>query len=206
MPATPAIAAAGPRDPVKRPRPIPKAVRAAILLMVYGKPDDPDCGPVDFVAAAKLVDLKPFVLRRYFDRGAVRALLLSERRAFRAMICSGNEAALKDIRDKSANFTARIGAIRTLEELADSDASHSRNSPTPGVTINILPAPPSRELVDVGSFRPVPPVVVDAQRAPVTIDAQPVEPRHDAAGHRVDAQGYPLDERGNRVFTPKRDW
>ena len=190
MPATPAIAAAGPRDPVKRPRPIPKAVRAAILLMVYGKPDDPDCGPVDFVAAAKLVDLKPFVLRRYFDRAAVRALLLSERRAFRAMICSGNEAALKDIRDKSANFMARIGAIRTLEELADSDANRSHNSPTPGVTINVINAatPPA-----------LPPLPV-----PSVIDVQPLdESKPDEGGYLIDERGRRVDDRGNPVFDPR---
>src|SRR5689334_15710687 len=102
MPINPPLRASGSRE-LKRPRPIPKAVRDAITLMVYGKIDDPDCAPVDFITAAKLSGIKPDVMRRWLDRAEVRALLRSERRAFREAICAGNEAALQRVRDKSAN-------------------------------------------------------------------------------------------------------
>ena len=55
MATNPPLTASGSRD-LKRPRPIPRTVRDAIVLMVYGKLDDADCKPLDFVEAAKLVD------------------------------------------------------------------------------------------------------------------------------------------------------
>ena len=67
-------------------RPIPQTVRETIRLMVYGRDDDLDCQPLSFIEAAKLAGVAPDVFRRYLDRGDVRALLLSERRAFRAAI------------------------------------------------------------------------------------------------------------------------
>jgi hypothetical protein len=79
------LTASGPRE-LKRPRRIPQPVRDAIALMVFGKADDENSAPVDFIEAAKLSGVKPDVMRRYLDRSDVRALLLSERRTFRTAI------------------------------------------------------------------------------------------------------------------------
>ena len=100
----------GPRDLVeKKPRPVPKAVKDAVTLMVYGKPDDPDGRPVDFIEAGRACGIKPDIMRRWLDRPAVRALLHAERRAFRAAICAGNELSLARVRDRSENGMAVIG-------------------------------------------------------------------------------------------------
>jgi hypothetical protein len=157
MPENPPLVAAGPREPTKQQRPIPKAVREAVRLMVYGAIDDPDCRPLGFIEAASEVGLKPDQMRRWLDRSVVRALLLRERRIFRTAINSGNEGALLRIRDTAKNAMAQIGAIRTLEELGEEDAArHGRTGQreTPGVTIRIVnvsapPAPAATGAIDI---------------------------------------------------------
>lgn len=145
MPSHPPLCASGSRE-LKRPRSIPRAVRSAIALMVFGRVNDPDYKPVDFIAAANECGIKPHVFRRYLDQPHVRAHLFAERRAFRAMINAGNEGALLAIRDKAANKMASISAIRVLQELDAEDAGAHRNGApqqSPGVVIRILvPAPP----------------------------------------------------------------
>jgi len=139
MPDNPPLSAAGAREPEKRPRPIPRAVRDAINLMVFGKMDDADCAPLDFIEAAKLSGIKPDVMRRYLDRPSVRALLRAERRAFRDAICAGNELALRKVRDQSRNGMASIAAVRALEQLDEQDHGRPGDSDKqmPGLTIII---------------------------------------------------------------------
>src|SRR5262245_18610352 len=91
MPATPAITSSGGASQPKRPRPIPKEIRAVIALMVHGTEDDPQ--PLSFVEAARAVGVKPDRARHYLDRAEIRRLLIAERRAWRAAICAGNELA-----------------------------------------------------------------------------------------------------------------
>jgi hypothetical protein len=161
MPSIAPITASGSRD-LKRPRAVPKWVREAIKLMVFGLPDNEAGAAVDFVTAARHVGMEPFLLRRYFDRADVRALLRSERRAFREMINSGNELALRSIRDTAQNSMARIGAARMLEDLAEREVVQTRTQQTsPGIVIQIVTARPE----------PAP--------APKTIDARPIEPEPD---------------------------
>jgi hypothetical protein len=151
----PLTAAAGER---LRPRPIPEKVRHALRAMVYGKPGDEDHAPLDFVAAAKLVGMDPPVLRRYFDRGEVRALLLAERRAFRDMICAGNERALQRVRD-GENPMAAVRAVQALEGLDEAHAErHGRasNQITPGITIRIVSEKPAAAIDVTPTFIPVP--------------------------------------------------
>ena len=151
------IRSSAPREPDRRPRPIPRKVRQAIELLVYGKPDDEDCKPVDLVTAANEVGLRPYVLRRYLDRGNVRAALLRERRAFRAAICGANELALKRVRDNSANGMCVVASVRQLEAMDADDGGRSVHAPTPGIVIKIInqSAPP----VDAGN-------VIDVTPAP----------------------------------------
>lgn len=164
MPTNPPLLASGSRD-LKRPRPIPKQVRDAIKLMVWGKLDDPDCSPVGFIEAAKIVDIKPDVMRRYLDRSDVRGLLLGERRAFRAAVCSSNELALRRVRDTSPNGMATVAAVRALEELdTEQSARHSNGQATvPGLCIVIavppLPPPndPASNSLTIINVDPLPP-------------------------------------------------
>lgn len=167
MPENSPLTAAGSRQPEKVP-PIPPKVREAVRLMVFGKPDDENCAPLDFIAAGRIAGVKPDVMRRWLDRPNVRALLLAERRAFRNAINAGNELALKNIRDTAANSMARIGAIRALEELGDDDAER-QNRPSdqaPGITIRVV-----HENVP----QPAPPVIVDVTPDPASFDA-PIRP------------------------------
>jgi hypothetical protein len=160
---------------LSRPRPIPKKVREAIRLIVYGRLDDPDCKPLDFIAAAKIVGLQPDQMRRHLDRADVRALLLAERRAFRAAICGSNELALRRVRDKSANGMATVAAVRALEQIDEADPSGGPTAQRPGVTIIIgAPAPALQ---------------------PPTIDVRPVV--------TIEHQGPHRDEHGEPVFDPR---
>jgi hypothetical protein len=81
MPVLPPIRSSATRE-LKRPQPMPAKLREAVCLMVYGHPDDIDCRALSFIEAAQETRIKPDVMRRYLDRPDVRALLLSERRAF----------------------------------------------------------------------------------------------------------------------------
>lgn len=162
MPANAPLTAAGPRDPHKqRPRSIPRKVREACDLMVYGRPDDEDCKPLDFIEAGKACGVAPDIMRRWLDRSQVRAYLLASRRTFREAICAGNEGALQRIRDKSPNGMAVIASVRALENLDDETAARALDPKAqPGVTILVVtvvqqgvPAPPA---IDVTPRRPVP--------------------------------------------------
>jgi hypothetical protein len=153
MPENPPLTAAGPRDPHKqRPRPIPRKVRTGLDLMVYGKPDDEDCKPLDFIEAAKECGVAPDIMRRWLDRAHVRGYLLAARRTFRSAICAGNEGALQRIRDKSANGMAVVASVRALEQLDEETSARPANAPSPGVTIRIInlpaPTPPAPPAVD----------------------------------------------------------
>ncbi len=162
MPANPPLMASGSRE-LKRPRPIRKVVRDAIMLMVYGKMDDPDCKPLDFVEAAKIAEIKPDVMRRYLDRAEVRALLRSERRVFRDAICAGNEGALKRVRDTSANGMCVVAAVRGLEQIEAEATARPTGTITPGIVIRIIQQPAQ-------PLSPNPKVIT-----PVTIDATATE-------------------------------
>jgi hypothetical protein len=169
MPITHPIATAGAREPVDRPRPIPRAVRQAIALMVVGREDDENCAPLDIVAAAREVGMRPHVLRRYFDRPAVRALIRRERRAFREMLCGSNEAALKRVRDQSKNGMVTVAAVRALEQMDADDSGRNADAPAPGVTIKIInqvAAPTPSPMIDVTPPRTAP--------LPEPIDVEPV--------------------------------
>ena len=172
MPKNPPLTASGSRE-LKRPRSISKHVREAIKLMVYGRLDDPDCRPIDFIEAAKIVGLQPDQMRRHLDRADVRALLLGERRAFRAAVCASNELALRRVRDTSPNGMAVIGSVRALEQLEEADAPARINqATTPGLVIQIVAAAQAAPQ----------PITVNARPA-VTIDHE--GPRHDANGNPI---------------------
>jgi hypothetical protein len=162
MPDIQPIGASG-RFDRKRPRSIPKNVQEAISLMVVGKVDDPDCTPLDFVQAATAVGLKPFVLRRHLEKPHVRAYLLAEKRAFNAMVCLANPAALQRIRDKSVNGMAVVASVRALEQLDEEGTGGRTLDPKqqPGVTIRV---------VTVVQQAPATPPTISIKPAPRTIE------------------------------------
>jgi hypothetical protein len=137
------FAASGPRSPTERPRRIPQAVQAAVLLMIHEG--------TDFVAAARANGLRPDTMRRWLHRPELVSLIRRERAAFREAICSGNEHALAAIRDEAAgNAMAKVNAIRTLEALGEGAALRSGEVRSPGVTIRILTvAPQPAQPIDV---------------------------------------------------------
>jgi hypothetical protein len=137
------------REP-KRERPIPRAVRAAVLAMIYGDPAaGDDAPPLSFVQAAKIAQIQSYVLRRWLDKPAVIQLIRRERALFRRALCCGNEGALARIRDHGANAAASVRAALALEQIDAVDSINSRtDGSTPGVTIHIIAAPkPSPEAV-----------------------------------------------------------
>ena len=154
MPENHPIVSSAAREPEKRPRPIPAKVKAAIRYLVRGHDDDADARPMNLLDAAKAAGITPYVLRRYFDRPTVIAFLRAERRSFREMLCSANEASLRDIRDLAENSMARVAAIRQLENLSDeAERRGAELQQSPGITIeiiNIAPAPnPAGPIIDV---------------------------------------------------------
>jgi hypothetical protein len=174
------VTAAGAREPTKRPKPIPVKVKDAIRLMVLGRLDDSDCQPLDFIAAARECGIKPDVMRRYLDRPQVRALLMAERRAFRAAICASNEAALLDIRNNAVNAMARIGAIRQLEQMDEADTSArpgAMRQQLPGMTVvlNVGVVPPQPLTVEHDPLVP-------RSLSPVALDVRPTQPRRPIGG------------------------
>jgi hypothetical protein len=149
---------------VKRPRPIPRQVCDVITLMVYGRIDDENCAPVGFVEAARLVGMAPDVMRRWLDRAEVRALLLKERKAFRASVCAGNELALARVRDKSLNHMATVAAVRQLQAIDEEDPHRrSAQDTSPFMTIRIITAAPD-------------PVVIEAKPIESELGSDPHDP------------------------------
>jgi hypothetical protein len=148
------LATAGPREPEKRPRPIPKVVKEACLLMIYGDVDDEESVPVDLISAAKSVGMRPATLRRYLARPQVIGFLRAERRSFREAICAGNEAALQRVRDggQHSNPMARVAAVRALEQFEDAEQGRGLvpgRQEIAGLTIRIINQAPSPPPIDV---------------------------------------------------------
>lgn len=153
MPSLPALNSSGSRD-LKRPRPIPKAVKDMIRLMVRGLVDDPNSKPLTFIEAGRIAGLRPDIARRWLDRPNVIASLRVERRVYREALCAANEGALARIRDTSENGMAVIGSVRTLEQMNEEDvARSSRGIPmAPGFLIVITDRHPQQSdppMVDV---------------------------------------------------------
>jgi hypothetical protein len=186
MPHNLPVAASGSRESDKRPKPIPRAVRTACLLMIYGNPDgnpDDDAAPIDFIAAAKLVGIRPHQFRRWLHTPQVIGLIRRERAAFRQAICCGNELALKRVRDTSKNPMGVVAAVRGLDQINDDPHGRGVEPVSPRITINIVPAPASL---------PSPSMKV-VEHAPEPPEPYRPQVQYDAQGHRVP------------VFDPFRD-
>src|SRR6516165_6393919 len=93
------IASSGPREPRKRPRPIPPKIKAVVHNLIWGRDDDPNAAPMQLIDACLAAGVKPFVARRFLDRPGVIAHLRAELRKRREVDRCGNSAALRRVRD-----------------------------------------------------------------------------------------------------------
>ena len=112
----------------------------------------------DFISAAKSNGLQPQTMRRWLGRAECISFLRKERARFRATVCAQNEYVLADIRDHALNSMSRVHAVRTLEQLADSEVARPSNAVSPGVTIVIRQAPESAPR----DITPRPPQILEA--------------------------------------------
>jgi hypothetical protein len=132
------FASSAPRQPDRqRLRPIPADVKAVIHLMVWGDDADPNALPLDLIAACAVVGVKPYRMRRYLDRPGIIAHLRAEHRKFREVVCCGNTAALRRVRDTSPNGIAIVASCRALDGSQAEDAGRA-DVPSPGITLRIV--------------------------------------------------------------------
>jgi hypothetical protein len=131
-------------------------VKAVIHLMVWGRDDaDPDALPLDLITACASAGVKPYRMRRYLDRPSVIAHLRAEHRKFREVVCCGNTAALRRVRDTSPNGMAIVASCRALDGSQAEDGGRTL-APSPGIVLNIHPPTPapiditSSKVIDAG--------------------------------------------------------
>jgi hypothetical protein len=137
--------------PVRAAR-VPQAIRAAITTMVEEGED--------FVSAGKRHGVTAQMMRRWLGRSEAITYLRKERARFRLSACAANEAYLVAIR-AGDNSAAAVHAIRTLEQLADTEVARPSNSPSPGVTIVIRHAR-ADDAIDITPPAKVPPQIIEA--------------------------------------------
>jgi hypothetical protein len=131
---------------------VPAKVKVALDLLF----NDPSA---DLAKAASAVGMPTARLREQLKLPHVRRYATQERAAFVDALCAGNPAALKDIRDNSANSMARVAAIRQAEIMKldlDNPARNTIQQPAPGLVVVIQnsdgmvqqlpPAPPPRQI------------------------------------------------------------
>jgi hypothetical protein len=162
MPISTPIAASGHLP--KRETRVPKHVKTAILAMI-----EDGC---DFIAAARLVGLKPDSMRRWLGRAETLSYLREQRKRFRASVCAGNEYALAEIRDTAENSVARVNAVKVLEQIDENaDPRHASNTIVPGVTlriVNVVAPSAQRPTIDVTPRAAAP------EPQPIETDADPI--------------------------------
>jgi hypothetical protein len=131
------IASSAPREPTRRPQPIPPKIKAVVHNLIWG-PDDGNGMPMDLIAACTAAGVKPFVARRFLDRPGVIAHLRAELRKRREVDRCGNSAALRRVRDFSENAMAIVNAARALDGIATDDPWRAGAVVSPGVTLRIV--------------------------------------------------------------------
>lgn len=118
---------AKPKTPATAPRLGLKLSSALDEMVFNGLPFD---------EAARTAGLTTRAMRKALDKPHVIAELRRRKQVFRAHASAANIHSLVDLRDKSGNAMARLGAIRTLENL-DEDGPQVGVSRSPGVVIVI---------------------------------------------------------------------
>src|SRR6516162_1940536 len=97
-----------------RPVRLPQAVKDVIVTMVESG--------ADFISAGKQHGVQAQRMRKWLGRPECIAFLRKQRAQFRAATCAANEAFLVAIR-AGDNSAAAVHAIRTLEQLSDSEVT-----------------------------------------------------------------------------------
>jgi hypothetical protein len=112
--------------------------------------------------AARAAGMTVRAMRKALEKKHVISAVRARRAAFREGACAGNVAKLVELRDTAENSMARLGAIKTLEGMVDTDDEQSLRAATvPGIII----------VVGQG---PLPPgLTIAPQPAPLVIDAKP---------------------------------
>jgi hypothetical protein len=91
--------------------------------------------------AAKTAGLTTRALRLALERRHVIAFLKEQREVFRAYVSAQNIHHAKELRDKTGNAMAKLGAMKYIDQIADAEHGVSGRSSSPGVTIIIGQAP-----------------------------------------------------------------
>jgi hypothetical protein len=154
------IRSSAPREPDRRPRPIPPKIKAVVHNLVWGRDDDPDAMPMLLIDACTAAGVTPLVARRFLDRPQVIAHLRAEQRKRREVDRCGNSAALRRVRDSSPNGMAIVASCRALDEQVGADDPWRTDvADARGITLRIIhqhapqPAPidvtPSPRIIDV---------------------------------------------------------
>jgi hypothetical protein len=111
--------------------------------MIWGADDaNPDALPLDLIAACAAAGVPAYRMRRYLDRPTVIAHLRAEHRKFREVVCCGNTAALRRVRNTSPNGMAIVAAVRALDGSQAEDGERA-SGPSPGIVLNIHPPTPA---------------------------------------------------------------
>ena len=143
-----AIVPTSPTSPVDRR--ITQKLRDAIDLMVFDG--------VTYDAAALQVGLTVRNMRMALERPHVLKYLRAQKAAMREAACAANVLRLVALRDQDENRNAAVKAIQVLEYVPEETLRTAGIAQTPGVTIQIISAPPQRERGGV---------VVDVKPAPI---------------------------------------
>jgi hypothetical protein len=157
MPAVVPLTVHGSREP-KRSRGIPSHIRQCVMIMVRGLPDDPERKAVDYVRAAHSVGIDPALMRRWLNRGEVRALLYHENKQFIAELSSGNAFALQELRDNARNEMVRLGAIKQIHEMHQAEVAARQPASSEGARfqLNIVTHTSAPSAVTIDSHRSCP--------------------------------------------------
>jgi hypothetical protein len=154
------IVSSGPREPDRRPRPIPPKIKAVVHNLIWGDDANPDAMPMNLIDACAAAGVAVFVARRFLDRPQVLAHLRGEQRKRREVDCCGNSAALRRVRDTSDNGMAVVASVRALDGLqAEDGARADAISDARGITLRIIHQPPQPAPIDI---TPRPAQIIDA--------------------------------------------
>jgi hypothetical protein len=144
------------REPI-----VPRKVKAAIQFMFAQT-------TYDLAAAAAHAGLTTYVLRREMKKPHVSKYVWHEKRALIEEVCTGNAAALAELRAKSENGMAVVAAIKQLELMRQSAIEEARGPMAPG-----LPRPGLVVIIQSadGGQQMIPP----PQPAPQLVELDPID-------------------------------
>ena len=129
-----------PRTKAERRR-VTGRLKTALDLMIYeGQAFD---------VAARTANLTVRSMRRALDRPYVIAYLKAQREVFRASASAANIHRLVEMRDKSGNAMAKLGAIKVLEQIDETAPNAGNRAASPGFVVVVnVPASAEQQRLD----------------------------------------------------------